>query len=275
MNARYYDPLVGMFISPDTIVPDAGVLIDYNRYAYVRGNPFMYNDPTGHCPMCIAQQCAMGPCQRAAQQIGIWGQRAGTAIQNAAVRYGPMAADLAQQWGDKAYAYGDWLLNGENAASASQGADASNAGNTGDPGGLDPNKFDPWKWSKSSYRSGYEQHYGVERSSEYQVHHIIPQDYQNIMSQAGINVHDPRWLREVLIRESSTGVRIHQRLYTDVWTTWTKELGRAPTAREIVNYAKQLEEQYSVANTLFYRTGNGLPGTIDWNKVNTILQGGP
>ena len=49
MNARYYDPLVGMFISPDTIVPDAGVLIDYNRFAYGRANPLKYNDPSGHC----------------------------------------------------------------------------------------------------------------------------------------------------------------------------------------------------------------------------------
>ena len=49
MNARYYDPLVGMFISPDTIVPDPGVLIDYNRFAYARANPLKYNDPTGHC----------------------------------------------------------------------------------------------------------------------------------------------------------------------------------------------------------------------------------
>jgi len=52
MNARYYDPLVGMFISPDTIVPDAGVLIDYNRFAYARANPLKYNDPSGHQASC-------------------------------------------------------------------------------------------------------------------------------------------------------------------------------------------------------------------------------
>ena len=39
-----------MFISPDTIVPDAGVLIDYNRFAYARGNSLKYNDPSGHQP---------------------------------------------------------------------------------------------------------------------------------------------------------------------------------------------------------------------------------
>jgi RHS repeat-associated protein len=49
-GARYYDPQLGQFISPDTIIPDPTKLIDYNRYLYARGNPVKYNDPTGHCP---------------------------------------------------------------------------------------------------------------------------------------------------------------------------------------------------------------------------------
>jgi RHS repeat-associated protein len=49
-NARYYDPALGLFLSPDTIVPDAGQIIDYHRYGYVRNSPLKYTDPTGHCP---------------------------------------------------------------------------------------------------------------------------------------------------------------------------------------------------------------------------------
>lgn len=48
-NARYYDPDLGQFLSPDTIVPDPTTLFDYNRYMYSRGNPMKYTDPTGHC----------------------------------------------------------------------------------------------------------------------------------------------------------------------------------------------------------------------------------
>ena len=48
-NARYYDPQLGTFISPDTLVPEPGVLFDYNRYMYVRGNPVNFSDPSGHC----------------------------------------------------------------------------------------------------------------------------------------------------------------------------------------------------------------------------------
>lgn len=47
-NARYYDPELGMFISPDTIVLDPTNAMDYNRYAYARGNPNKYNDQSGH-----------------------------------------------------------------------------------------------------------------------------------------------------------------------------------------------------------------------------------
>jgi len=48
-NARFYDPALGTFLSPDTLVPDAGRVVDYNRFLYVRGNPLRYSDPTGHC----------------------------------------------------------------------------------------------------------------------------------------------------------------------------------------------------------------------------------
>ena len=37
MNARYYDPALGVFLSPDTVVADAGTVIDYNRFLYARG----------------------------------------------------------------------------------------------------------------------------------------------------------------------------------------------------------------------------------------------
>ena len=47
-GARYYDPAIGRFLTPDTIVPDGGNLLGYNRYAYVQNNPIRYTDPSGH-----------------------------------------------------------------------------------------------------------------------------------------------------------------------------------------------------------------------------------
>ena len=59
-NARYYDPGLGTFISPDSLVPGAGQVINYNRFLYARGNPLKYTDPTGyssHEKECSTQEC--------------------------------------------------------------------------------------------------------------------------------------------------------------------------------------------------------------------------
>ena len=47
-NARLYDPAVGIFVSPDSIVPDWYDPQLLNKYAYVRNNPLKYTDPDGH-----------------------------------------------------------------------------------------------------------------------------------------------------------------------------------------------------------------------------------
>ncbi|RMD64559.1 DUF2380 domain-containing protein, partial [Candidatus Parcubacteria bacterium] len=46
-RARYYDPALGRFVQPDTIVPNPSNPQDLNRYSYVRNNPVRYTDPTG------------------------------------------------------------------------------------------------------------------------------------------------------------------------------------------------------------------------------------
>jgi hypothetical protein len=56
MNARYYDPQIGQFLSPDTLVPDEKSFLSYNRYLYAMGNPLKYNDPTGHYSVEELQQ---------------------------------------------------------------------------------------------------------------------------------------------------------------------------------------------------------------------------
>jgi len=48
-QSRYYDPLIGRFTQPDTIIPNPSNPQDFNRYSYVLNNPILYSDPTGHC----------------------------------------------------------------------------------------------------------------------------------------------------------------------------------------------------------------------------------
>jgi len=47
-KARLYDPVIGRFITPDSIVPRPDDPQSLNRYTYARNNPLYYNDPTGH-----------------------------------------------------------------------------------------------------------------------------------------------------------------------------------------------------------------------------------
>lgn len=45
-NARYYDPVVGRFLTADTVQGNLGGM---DPYAYVEGNPETLSDPTGNC----------------------------------------------------------------------------------------------------------------------------------------------------------------------------------------------------------------------------------
>jgi hypothetical protein len=50
MGARWYDPVLARWTSPDSIVPDPGNPQALNRYTYVYNNPLRYTDPSGHGP---------------------------------------------------------------------------------------------------------------------------------------------------------------------------------------------------------------------------------
>ena len=65
MRARWYDPAIGRFISPDPIIPDPANPQSLNRYSYVYNNPVRYTDSSGHCVdgittwVCIAAGIAV------------------------------------------------------------------------------------------------------------------------------------------------------------------------------------------------------------------------
>jgi RHS repeat-associated protein len=48
MKSRLYDPQIGRFISPDSLIAAPWRPQALNPYAYVEGNPVNHNDPTGH-----------------------------------------------------------------------------------------------------------------------------------------------------------------------------------------------------------------------------------
>jgi hypothetical protein len=49
MGAREYSPMLGRWLSADSIVPDPANPQTLNRYSYVNNRPLNLVDPTGHC----------------------------------------------------------------------------------------------------------------------------------------------------------------------------------------------------------------------------------
>ena len=61
LGARLYDPVVGRFLAPDTILPDALNTQAANRYAYAYNNPARFTDPSGHQAIGIGGSFQPGP----------------------------------------------------------------------------------------------------------------------------------------------------------------------------------------------------------------------
>ncbi len=47
-NARHYDPEIARFVTADNVIDGQMDTQGWNRYSYVKGNPIVYKDPTGH-----------------------------------------------------------------------------------------------------------------------------------------------------------------------------------------------------------------------------------
>jgi len=57
-GGRFYSPMLGRFISADSIVPQPGDPQSLNRYSYVRNSPLNFVDPTGHSVDCAGGDSA-------------------------------------------------------------------------------------------------------------------------------------------------------------------------------------------------------------------------
>jgi RHS repeat-associated protein len=108
MGARYYDPVVGRFVSTDPVLFDGNKLHSFNRYAYANNNPYKYVDPDGRVPLLLV----LVPIFKSAAVWGAFGFGA-TAAADAASQYaasGQIHAGGAAQEGLNAVPA--WALGG-------------------------------------------------------------------------------------------------------------------------------------------------------------------
>jgi RHS repeat-associated protein len=69
MNGRLYDPLIGMFLSPDNNVQSPDNSSSLNRYSYCWNNPLLNNDPSGEFIFTILAALFCPPLIPAAMQV--------------------------------------------------------------------------------------------------------------------------------------------------------------------------------------------------------------
>jgi RHS repeat-associated protein len=108
-NARYYDPEIGQFISPDPFVPDPSHLFAYNRYMYVAGNPMRLTDSSGHFWETVADVVSVGYDVYDIYQNGLTWSSGGALVVDvagAAIPFVPSAGTCVR-WCDDAWQYGN------------------------------------------------------------------------------------------------------------------------------------------------------------------------
>ena len=87
----------------------------------------------------------------------------------------------------------------------------------------------------SNYRESFLKE-SPEMPRNYQVHHTLPQKYQEILNDTGINIHETQYLEGI-------DPAVHSKI-TSEWASWEKSLGRTPTAEEVIDFAKQIDSKY-------------------------------
>jgi len=122
MGARYYDPVIGRFISTDPAGFDEQSVHSFNRYAYGNNNPYVYHDPDGRIPVPLivgagllvraaAQRLATLALTRGAQaSIAAAEIGAGEAMGAGSIAAGAVAAERAVAKGADAIIGGEKLL---------------------------------------------------------------------------------------------------------------------------------------------------------------------
>ncbi|WP_148667899.1 RHS repeat-associated core domain-containing protein, partial [Mizugakiibacter sediminis] len=64
---RYYDPVLGRFLSADPVAANGGSGANFNRFRYADGNPYRYTDPDGRCTgthICKTKVHSENSCRR-------------------------------------------------------------------------------------------------------------------------------------------------------------------------------------------------------------------
>ena len=272
MNGRLFDPNLGRFLQADPKVTFPENLQNYNRYQYCLNNPLTCTDPTGLDPWYLEDSetnLENARIQAALQTDGLkieYKTLDGCSYESGAVcisflddgRVSTTTVDEGLSAQDKVQTGIDWVAdwmfsNGWQSGGVLFGTAATAANEFLVPGSnldwalaaLGPlgklRKLevlvDLGKTIADS--SNYRQLFMLSRPdlpAGWQVHHSLPQRYEELMRISGLNVHDIQFLRGV-------DPGLHAQI-TNEWAQFHRAHGRDPTAAQVAEFAKSIDEKY-------------------------------
>jgi len=124
LRARYYNPAIGRFLTEDSMRSTSRTMqsgqnivdpLSLNLYAYCWNNPIRYIDPTGNHPAVgILEQIAYSPAgQQIIQQLQIWADQAGVAIETFILNNPSLVQQLVDLAGTVGPAVYDYFASGQ------------------------------------------------------------------------------------------------------------------------------------------------------------------
>ncbi|MEW6179159.1 MAG: RHS repeat-associated core domain-containing protein [Chloroflexota bacterium] len=238
-RARFYDPLLGRFIQPDSLVPEAGNPLAWDRYAYANNNPIYYTDPDGHIPIPVIIGIAI-----VALKVIDYSWTAYDAWQSGRVLADPNASQQAKD----AAAVNLALTAAFEAAEpddllpvslplddlARKGLVTLGKEASEEAGEQAFKSFTSWNFRENLQRLTGK---GLDDTMGMEAHHVLPQEFAQDFAKAGINIHDPiygSWVDAMAHRGWSYA-------YNAKWKEFFKS---ERTKEEILNFATRLSKEY-------------------------------
>jgi RHS repeat-associated protein len=283
-GARYYDPSLGRWSQPDSIISDQHNPQDWDRYVYSRNNPVKYTDPSGHSPTWwdyiggaayqYANDVTLGAVDKIAESFNLCmdcnrsaafeqgmgaGRTASIVVSSTEMVLGTAAA------AEGLAAIGPTAGGGILCAAATAGACLAVAGvgltvegavvvggtleavhGAATAAFINSNSLNSGNYSASNFAKNLQNR--VEKPTNIknpQAHHMLQQALEARFKKLGINIHDPKW--GAWVEGAPPGS--HQKwtsAYQREWGTWLDNNPNS-TIEDIENQASYMAQEYGIS----------------------------
>ncbi len=218
LNVRHYDPETGRFVSKDPYKGERDNPISLNPYIYSYNDPINLYDPSGMSP--IEFDDSLWDIHNDLEDWSNWL----TFIPGIGFIKGAYEASMGHDL------LTDSSLSNKQRFYSSLGMIPGVA--VGKAGKVAKGITNA---TKNNYRKLYLEQF-PDLPKGWQVHHTLPQKYERIMKNAGINIHEVQYLKGI-------DPKIHSKI-TNEWSKWDKKLGRTPTSQDIIDFANTIESKF-------------------------------